>query len=239
MKTHLPSPARALRWLVLAVLSGAPLAARAGIEFETTALTKAVALGDESVEFVYKFKITGDKPVRITKIEVSCGCLEAFSAKSEYAAGESGEVKLIMKIGAVEGESYKPTTLTTNDPAHESIQLDATVSVPRIYEVTPNICTWTLNDPPDPKTIRVKVQGPDPINILKYVSSRENMAVEMKEIEKGRVYDLILTPKTTTLPELGIISLETDCKIPKYSKRQIFFTIVRPKAAAKPAAAHP
>ena len=238
MKLLLPPPASALRLLTLATLLGAPLTVRAGIEFESTALTKAAALGDESAEFVYRFKITGDKPVRITKIEVSCGCLEASSAKSEYAAGESGEVKVIMKIGSVEGESYKPTTLTTNDPAHESIQLDATVSVPRIYEVTPNICTWTLNDQPDPKTIRVKILGPEPITILKYISSRENMAVEMKEIEKGRLYDLILTPKTTTLPELGIISLETDCKIPKYTKRQIFFTIVRPKASAKPAA-HP
>ena len=100
MKILLPSPAPALRWLVLAVLSGAPLSTRAGIEFETTALTKAVALGDESAEFVYKFKITGDKPVRITKIEVSCGCLEASSAKSEYAAGESGEVVVIFGIGS-------------------------------------------------------------------------------------------------------------------------------------------
>ena len=65
------------------------------------------------------------------------------------------------------------------------------------------------------------------------------MSVEMKEIEKGRVYDLILTPKTTTELELGIIKLVTDCKIAKYTERSVFFNIVRPKAATKPAAAHP
>lgn len=212
--------------------------AQAGIEFESTRVTVPAKLEDEMVEFFFKFKITGENPVRITKMDVSCGCLEASLPKSEFLSGETGAVKIVMKIGSIEGESYKATTITTNDPAHESIQLDAIVQVPRLYEVTPTMATWQLNDPPTAKTLRLKILGKDPINILKYISSRENMNAELKEIEAGRTYDLILTPKTTELPELGIVTLETDCKIPKYTKRQVFFTIVRPKSPPKPAA-HP
>ena len=227
---------KAALWTSLFAL---PLLAHAGIEFESTSVKVTVGPEDEAADFIYKFKVTGDKPVRITGIEVSCGCMEASSAKSEYAPGETGEVKVIMKVGSVEGEMLKPTTVTTNDPKNQSIQLDATVNVPKIYEFTPMTTSWNMGDEPVTKILTLKVLSKDPINVLKYASTRENMAAEMTVVKPGREYQIKLTPKSTAQPELGLLTIETDCKIAKYTRRQAFFTIVRKPNPTPPAAPTP
>lgn len=214
------------RFLFLSLLC-APLLAHAGIEFESTSITATAGVEDETVGFKFKFKITGDKPVRITNIEPSCGCLEAMSPKSEYQPGESGELNATMKVGAIEGEALKPITITTNDPKKQSIQLDCVVNVPKIYEFTPITTSWEMGEEPTTKILTLKVLSKDPINVLKYASTRENMQAEMVVVKPGREYQIKLTPKSTAQPELGLLTIETDCKIAKYTKRQAFYTIVR------------
>lgn len=204
-----------------------PLLVHGGIEFESTTLKVDAPAGADQADFVFKFKVTGEKPVQIKDMKVSCGCLEATTAHSEYGPGSTGEIKITLTIGSVEGEMQKPTTVFTNDPKNPSIQLDSIVNVQKIFEFTPMSTSWEVGDEPKPKTVRIKILGPDPIKILKYSSTRENVEAEMKEVLAGREYELQLTPKSTAQPELGLISMETDCKIAKFGKRQIFFTIVR------------
>ncbi len=211
----------------LALLLLLPMLAHAGMEFASTIVKATAKLEDESVDFLFKFKITGDQPLVIKDLEVSCGCLEATANKTQYAAGESGEVKVVMKVGSVEGESTKYITVTTDDAAHPNVQLDCSVNVPKLYEFTPMTTTWEIGDACTAKQVRIKVLGAEPINILKYASTRPNMAADMQVVTAGREYLLTLTPKSTEQPELGLVTLETDCKISKYSKRQLFFTIVR------------
>lgn len=207
-----------------------PLISHAGLVFDSTTQKATAGMEDESVTLSYKFKITGDKPVKIEALDVSCGCLEATSEKSLYQPGEKGEVKIVMKLGAFEGEVNKPTTVTTNDPVNPSIQLDSLITIPKIYDFSPLTTVWQIGEAPNPKVVKIKVMGKDPINILKTSCTRENTTAEVKVIKPGFEYEITLSPKTTEKPELGLISLETDCKILKYTKRQIFYTIVKKRA---------
>ena len=77
----------------------------------------------------------------------------------------------------------------------------------------------------------------EPIHLKKVTSSRENLVVETKAIEEGKVYELTLTPKTTEKIQLGMLTLMTDCEITKHQKKLAFFSIERPgrtKPAPKP-----
>jgi hypothetical protein len=220
--------------LLLSLLTLFPLSIQAGIEFTKTALEQTVAVDADSAEYVFPFKITGDKPVQISNLEVSCGCLEASVQKTQYEAGESGEVKIIFKVGAIEGKSMKPITVTTNDPKAPSIQLDCTIEVPKIYEFTPQVTSWEIGEEAKPKIITMKVLTKDPVHVLKYASTQPNMIAEMTVVKPGREYTIKLTPRSTAKPELGLITLETDCKIAKYTKRQVFFTISKKREGTAP-----
>ncbi len=213
-----------------------PMLAHAGIEFESTSLKSTAKAEDETVDFIFKFKITGDKIVRITDLEVSCGCMEAITAQGEYEPNAKGEVKVTMKVGSIEGESTKYITVFTNDPKNPSIQLDCIVDVPKIYEFTPMTTTWAMGEKPVTKEVKIKILSKDPVNILKYGSTRANVAAEMTVTVPGREYLLKLTPKSTDEATLGTIKLETDCKIAKYTKRQVFFTINRKRTPTPPSA---
>ena len=68
-----------------------PMLAHAGIEFEHTTIKSTAKPEDETVDFIFKFKITGEKIVRITDLEVSCGCMEAITPQGEYEPNAKGE----------------------------------------------------------------------------------------------------------------------------------------------------
>jgi hypothetical protein len=212
---------------LLSLFLSFPLLALAGIEFEQTTVKATSKLEDESADFFFKFKVTGDKLVRITDLEVSCGCLEATADKAEYAPGETGQVKAVMATGSIEGEMTKYITVATNDAKNPSIQLDCSINVPKIYDFQPMTTSWEMGEAPTTKEVKITVLGANPINILKFASTRPNLQAEMVVTKPGREYLLKLTPKNTDTPELGLVTLETDCKIAKFTKRQIFFTIVR------------
>jgi len=203
--------------------------AAGSLVFESTAVRVPCAPSEDSAELIFKFKNKGDKPVRVLELDISCGCLQAEVDKAEYKPGESGHVKAIMKVGVVEGEMSKPIKVMTNDPANPVIALEAIVDVPQLFQFEPAVTTWQLNEDPKPKVVKAKILWKDPIHLIKASSTRENVTPTIREITAGREYEIILTPKSTASPELGLISIETDSSFSKYTRRQIYFNIVRPK----------
>ncbi len=215
--------AKAVLFALCACLSPA----RAGIDFESTVVKKEAEPQEEQADFVFKFKISGDKPVRISDVEVSCGCLQASVDHAEYRPGETGEVKATMRLGSFEGPASKSITVKTNDPEKPLIHLETVANIPTLIEFEPKVTTWKVGEAASPKTVKVKVTHKESIRILKLQSTRENVTPALKEIKEGREYEITLTPKSTESPELGLVTVETDCPIVRYTRRQIFFNVVR------------
>lgn len=208
------------------------LPASAGIEFASTAQKAVAGPEADTVEFLYKFKVTGEQKIHIKSLDVSCSCLTATSNKAEYAPGESGEVKVVFTIGSLEGELEKAVTVSTNDAKNPDIQLDCVAKVEKIFDIQPVTAVWEQGSKPTTKEVKIKVLGANPINIQKFTSSRPNLQAELNTVKPGREYVLKLTPKSTEQSELAAITLETDSKIPKLAKRSVFANIPKAKAAA-------
>lgn len=208
------------------------LPASAGIEFTSTTQKAVAGPEADTVEFLYKFKVTGEQKIHIKSLEVSCSCLTATLNKAEYAPGESGEVKVVFTIGSLEGELEKAVTVSTNDAKNPDIQLDCIASVEKIFDIQPVTAVWEQGSKPTTKEVKIKVLGANPINIQKFTSSRPNLQAELNTVKPGREYVLKLTPKSTEQSELAAITLETDSKIPKLAKRSVFANIPKAKAAA-------
>ena len=68
------------------------------------------------LEYSFKFTNEGDKPLVIESVQPACGCTGAtVGDKTEYAEGESGEVKITFNTQGRAGHQEKYVTVMTND----------------------------------------------------------------------------------------------------------------------------
>ena len=71
----------------------------AALTWETTEVDVHPTLSDKTAVAHFKYKNTGDKPVKITSVHPSCGCTTAALAKDVVAPNESGEITATFNIG--------------------------------------------------------------------------------------------------------------------------------------------
>ena len=214
------------------------LRAAAGLEFEKTEIKHTAGHADTEVAKEFKFKVTGDKTIKITDIATYCSCLKAKTKgdKLEFKPGEEGVVETAFLLGTFEGEVSKQVVVLTDDPAQPEINLSIRMTIPQIFKMEPESLKWDVGEEAKAKTIKMTVLDEKEIAVTGLVSSRENMAAAFKEVKKGREYEITLTPKTTADPMLGVLRIETNAPYSRYQKRLVFFNVTRPKAAEPPAA---
>ena len=208
------------------------LHARAGLEFESTVLTRTARASDNEVTGEFKFKVTGEKTVNIKDIASYCSCLKAVTKgdKLQYKPGEEGVVEVAFQLGSFEGEVTKQVDILSDDTVHPEIQLGVKVTIPPVFKMEPESVRWDVGEEAKAKTIKVTVMDEKEIAITGLESSRENMVATLKEVKKGREYEVTLTPKSTADPMLGILRVETNAPYPRFQKRLLFFSVTKPKA---------
>ncbi len=82
-----------------------------------------VAQGPQ-LEYSFKFANEGEEPLVIGKVQPSCGCTGAATdGKTEYAKGESGEIKITFNTQGRERHVEKSIAVTTNDTLNPQINL--------------------------------------------------------------------------------------------------------------------
>lgn len=208
------------------------LPGRAGLVFERDVATETAAPSEETHESKFVFKNTGTSAVTISEVQTTCGCLGASADKMTYQPGESGTISATIKLGTFEGEVTKSIYVMSDDGEAPKRMLQMKITIPRLMEISPEVTTWTIGEEAKPKKLSIKVLRDEPIEVTAVSSTRENFAVELRELEKGRAYEVILTPKTTAEPTLGAVKIETTCELSRYKNRLAFFNVIRPRRPA-------
>jgi len=76
------------------------------------------------VEFNYRFKNTGDKPLVVTNVSASCGCTVPEKPEEPIKPGEIGFIKVKFNSANRPGEARKSVTVTSNaNPPFPTLQL--------------------------------------------------------------------------------------------------------------------
>lgn len=218
--------------LFLALSLGLAGLGHAGLVFEADVVQETAGATQETHESKFRFKVEGDKPITITEVQTTCGCLSASADKKTYAPGESGTVSAVITLGSFEGEITKSVYVHSDDPAAGKRQLQMKITIPKLMEITPDVTTWQVGDEPVAKIVSIKVLHEKPIEITGVTSTREKFTTEVKEIIKGREYQIKITPETTAEPTLGALRISTTCDVPRYKNRLAFFNVVRPRSTA-------
>ena len=228
---------------ILVGWSGLLLPGWSALVFDSEVATETAAPTEETHQSKFIFKNDGPGVVTISEVQTTCGCLGATADKMSYQPGESGVISATIKLGTFEGEIVKSIYVLSDDPQNPKRMLQMKITIPRLMEVSPEVTTWAVGEAA--KTVTIKVLRDEPIELTAVSSTRDNFLIEMKEVEKGRSYEVVMTPKSTAEPTLGAVKLETNCELTRYKNRLIFVNVVRSRrptgapGAATPAAAAP
>ncbi len=184
-----------------------PLGAYAGLNFEATTLEVKADSGASNLTIKFPFKNTGDKKVTVFSTESDCGCTTAGLEKKDFEPGESGVITANFAIGDRVGPQVKQIRVRASDQTEPHLLVFKT-NIPLFARVQPQFVYWANGEPPTPKSMIFELADAD-TPILKLTASSNNPAIkpEVRELEKGRKYEISVTPGATEKFLLATIQL--------------------------------
>ena len=232
----------AMKYVIGAWLALAAVIQAAGLDFPKPSQEIQAAPDATSVTANFEFTNKSGKPVSIAKSDPGCSCVsvKVTNGKLRYEPGESGVIEAVFDMTNFSGSVDKMILLwLDNDPSDKpSTILKIKVNIPVLIAMEPSkTVKWDLNGKGDPQTIRVRMAEGQTIHATSVSSSSTNFDCQLKTVEDGKLYEVVVTPKDTKTASLGVFRIDTDCKVQKQKIQQVFGVIRKPtpaEQAAKP-----
>jgi len=218
------------------------VSAGAALTFEQTEIDLKPELTDKTAVAHFKYKNTGDKPVKINSVHASCGCTTAALAKNDVAPNETGEIVATFTIGERTGEQNKTITVQTDDPAQQAVVLRLKATIPQLLQIAPAFVYWAANDTLKPKEITVDVGGDFPVDKLNVTSTDKSIETEVVPVPNKKEFRVIVKPTESGRPINASLKIEPnfpkDAPKPYYANvrvdsRATMIPTPAPSAAAK------
>ena len=100
----------------------------ATIEFDSTSFDFGTIGAGASVSHTFKFKNTGNFPLKITNAKGSCGCTVPKWPKEAIEPGQQGSILVTFNSKGKKGHQHKSITITANTtPATTRVYIKATI----------------------------------------------------------------------------------------------------------------
>lgn len=222
--------------LALAILLAFPLLVQAGaLEFKSLINEEKATMDATTVVSDFAFTNKTDKPVAISKADPTCSCIhvEISGGKLKYAPGESGVIRTTFDVGNSTGLVEKGVAIYLDEdpPSKPSLMLQVKIQIPVLIALEPKTLSWNVGEKAETKTLQIQIAEGQTVNILSAVSSNPAFDAELKTLEQGSKYALLVTPKVMDTACIGVIRIDTDSKISKQKTVQAFAVVRRPAPA--------
>jgi len=196
--------------LIVSLLGLLGQAASAALSWETTMVDLHPSITDKTAVAHFKYKNTGDKPVKITSVHASCGCTTAALAKDTVAPNESGEITATFNIGDRSGVQNKTITVMTDQQPEQPTILKLRATIPQLLQVTPVFVFWSANDVLDPKKIHVNVGSDFKVDNLSVSSSDKGISTEVMPGPEKKEFDIVVKPTEAGRPITATLKIEPE-----------------------------
>jgi len=200
-----------------------------GLTFENTFQEVNADLDAKIVTTDYKFTNNSEKDITIATADGGCSCMkvEVSGGKMTYKPGESGVLRSTFEVGGFLGTVDKAVAIhLQGDPIEKpSHVIQLRVHIPMIITLTPKTLKWDVGEAPNPKTIRVDMDYENPIHITSVATNNEDFMTEIVELEKGKRYDVKVTPKKTDVSAIALLRILTDVDVERHRSQQAFASI--------------
>lgn len=199
------------------------------LTFDPSQVEVHPSLTDKTAVAHFKFKNTGDKPVKIVAVHPSCGCTTAQLAHDTIAPNETGEIVATFTIGQRTGLQKKMITVTTDDSPDEPTMLTLTANIPQLLQLAPAFVYWSAKDVLSPRKITVNVGADYPVQKLTVTSTDKSISTEVKPGTDKKTFEIVVKPTESGRPINASLKIEPD--FPKDAPRS-FYANVRVDARA-------
>jgi len=189
-------------------------------------------LSDKTAVAHFKYKNTGDKPVKITSVHPSCGCTTAALAKEVVGPNESGEITATFNIGDRSGVQMKSIAVRTDDETSEPTILKLKATIPQLLQVAPTFIFWSANDELKPKTITATVGGDFPVTKLNVTSTDKSLTTQVEPEADAKAFRITVTPQEAGRPINAALKIEPD--FPKDAPKTFYANVRVDSRAKKP-----
>lgn len=189
------------------------------------------ALTDKTAVAHFKYKNTGDKPVKITSVHASCGCTTAALAKDTVAPEESGEIVATFTIGDRSGVQTKTITVRTDDQPEQATILKLKATIPQLLQVAPVFLFWSAKDALTPKVITVDVGADYAVDKINVTSTDKSIETEVVPVPEKKEFRVIVKPTESGRPINASLKIEP---VLKADAHKPYYANVRIDSRAKP-----
>jgi hypothetical protein len=220
--------------LALLLLSLTAALQAGDLKFEKDIHEARAGFMDSEVSSDFKFSNTGSKPIKIKHVEPGCSCItvEFLNGKATYGAGESGVMRVRFKLDNSQGTADKPIAifLATDPDDKPSTEVTFRIHIPVAVSLETKTLNWNIGSEPETQSIRVNMNYDKPVHITSVTTTDTNISTEIVTIEKGKSYDVRVTPKSTSKGGLSAILIQNDIEIDRFSSQQAYARIISPTA---------
>jgi len=122
---------------------GTPRAAApaSALHWENPTVEADSKIGQKIFRTAYRFTNIGSSPVSVVEIKPSCGCVATELDKSDYAPGESGEIKVTFDLEMDDSAGLQSRTILViaSDAPKSPTELQLLVHIPKPWRLRRNI----------------------------------------------------------------------------------------------------
>ena len=186
------------------------------LKFESTSKEITVALDQKTATVDYPFKNESTSDVEIAQNISDCPCaaVGVKDSKLIYKPGESGTLRVVFNMEKVPEttDKYVAIFLKGDPEERPSFRLTTHIIVPVVVDIQPKSLIWKTGDKLEPKTMTVTMNDSSPVKILSITSSDPRFKQELKTVEEGKKYEVVITPTSTEKVGMASLRIETDSK---------------------------
>ena len=202
------------------------------LEFDSEVVEVEAPLGADKMAADFTFRNTGKETIRISHVDPDCDCIGIMvkGGKLEYQPGEEGMIRSEFEIGNHKGMVEQRVAIwLEGDPKDKpSINLTARIHIPEFIKLSEKTLKWEVGSEAEAKRIEVVMHPDEVIHVTQVSSSSPDFEVSHETVEKGRRYQILVTPKNTETPGISVIKIETDSKVEGERNKQAFAMVHRP-----------
>lgn len=176
------------------------------------------ALYGDALQQTFTIKNEGDADLILDRVKGSCSCTVPRLTTKLLKPGESTEVTVIFNTKKRQGQISTNVQVRSNDPLRPVLTYRVKGSVKRLIDFKPASVQLRglKRDEVMSATVKIVNQGSEPITpTIKSINS-DYFEVEIKEIEAGQVYELVVRTK----PPIPYGSTRAGIEITTGSSRQ-------------------
>ena len=212
--------------IVFALIALATGVHAAGLVFAAERVVVDAAPDQDVVEANFTFKNHGTKGAKIVSVQSGCQCLDARAPEGETAAGATGVVVGVFKVGAFQGLVEKQMLARVqDDDGTREVVLTVAVKVPEVIRVEPGTLTWSVGQAPVEQSLLVTAIWPEKIKIKQLECSQKSFGFRIETIEDGKQYRIHVKPNDTKEQTLALFQILTDSRFEKFRKPMAFLSI--------------